>query len=61
MSHPIYSEISSLPIGTKRFDKGPYFNIYHKENNKGINFDRDEITKYCYKIYRTDTSNYFKS
>jgi hypothetical protein len=29
---------------------------YHKENNKGINFDRDEITKYCYKTYRTDTT-----
>ena len=34
MSHSIHSDVSALPIGTKRFDKGPYFNFYHKENNK---------------------------
>ena len=34
MSHSIHSDVSALPIGTKRFDKGPYFNFYHKEKNK---------------------------
>ena len=34
MSHSIHSDVSALSIGTKRFDKGPYFNFYHKENNK---------------------------
>ena len=33
---------------------------YYKENNKGINFDRDEITKHCYSIYKSDTTNYYK-
>ena len=34
MSYSIHSDVTSLPIGVKRFDRGPYFNFYHKENNK---------------------------
>ena len=69
-----YEEFLSNTKGYKNIGINYYYNYchymdsiyialvkYHKKNNKEINFDRDEITKYCYKTYRTDTSNYFKS
>ena len=68
-----YEEFLSNTKGYKNIGINYYYNYchymdsiyialvkYHKKNNKEINFDRDEITKYCYKTYRTDTTNYFK-
>jgi len=34
MGYSIHSDVSILPIGIKRFDRGPYFEFYHKESNK---------------------------
>jgi hypothetical protein len=68
-----YEEFLSNTKGYKNIGINYYYNYchymdsiyialvkYHKKNNKEINFDRDEITKYCYNTYRTDTTNYFK-
>ena len=33
MSSVFLDKSDTLPISDKRFDKGPFFNFYHKENN----------------------------
>ena len=68
-----YKEFLSNTKGYKSMGINYYYNYchnmdsiyrrvlyYYKENNKGITFDRDEITKHCYSIYISDTTNYFK-
>ena len=41
MSSVFLDKSSTLPISDKRFDKGPFFNFYHKENNTyGVYADR---------------------
>ena len=41
MSSVFLDKSNTLPISDKRFDKGPFFNFYHKENNTyGVYADR---------------------